>query len=205
MKFIKKSRRTPKKAVIEESDEDDPILLLEDSRIVSFANTQKTINGFVVLEGWNIEEAELEIKFTKPKKPVQLKTKIVSGSPWRLKQIQSVYEYCKLGRQYIEESLASLNDLGSIPPNNATQIIKQTMDILCSANTTLLLPSRSQAAAVQGTGQFKFEPQLPSNVLLDFKIKQMMVVVTAALIRPLQKQNSEKPEKDIKENKKNFL
>jgi len=196
MKFIRKSRRG---AVIDieaaDDEAEDPVMFLEDSRIVSFSNAQKTLHGFVVLEGWNIEEAEFEIKFTKNKKPVSVKTGIKPTTPWRLKQIQSVYEYCKLARQSINESLLSLQDLPTILPNRALQVIKNAMEILCSAHSTLLLPSRGQAAP--GLGQFTFQPPLPSSILVDFKIKQKMVVITAAHIRPIPRTTTDKGSKKI--------
>jgi len=67
------------------------------------------------------------------------------------------------------------------------------MEILSSAHSTLLLPSRSQAAP--GTGQFTFQPPLPANILVDFKIKQKMVVVTAAHIRPVPRPTTDKSKK----------
>jgi hypothetical protein len=182
MKFIKKSRRG-RKAEIE--DEEDPVFQLEDSRIISFSNQLKTVSGFIVMEGWNIEEAEIDAKFPKSKKSVSVKTKIQSGKPWRLKQLQSVYEYCKLARQFIEESTASLKDLERIPPTRALQVISGVMDILSSARLILLLPSKNQSAQGSSQQQTVFQPPLPTTILVDFKIKQKMVIITAALVKPV--------------------
>jgi len=192
MKFIKKSKRGAIPDPRNSCDEEDPVMLLEDSRIVSFSNASKTLYGMVVLEGWNIEESEFEVKFTKYKKPVSFKSGIKPSNPWRLKQIQSVYEYCKLACQSINESLQSLNDQ-PILPNRALQVIRSSMEILASAHSTLLLPSRSQAAP--GAGQFTFQPSLPMNILVDFKIKQKMVVITAAHIRAVPRPTNDKSKK----------
>jgi len=67
------------------------------------------------------------------------------------------------------------------------------MEVLSSAHSTLLLPSRSQAAP--GAGQFTFQPSLPMNILVDFKIKQKMVVITAAHIRAVPRPTNDKSKK----------
>jgi len=107
MRFIKKSAHNDTET--EHIDENDPVMHLGDSRIVRFPSPTKAVRGFVVLEGWNIKDAEITVSFSRWRKGVPFKTMISSTNPWRLKQIQSVYNICKSMKQILSQATSRLD------------------------------------------------------------------------------------------------
>jgi len=71
----------------------------------------------------------------------------------------------------------------------AYQIISQLSQLLTEAQEQFLLPSRT-SFPITYHGQQHFEPQLPKELLVDFKIKNSMLHVSAAFLKPSQPSGS---------------
>jgi len=153
----------------------------EDSRVVNFKSSNELLSGLLVIEGWNITEAEINMKFNTNKNLPPIKTSI-SNNPLRLEQIQSIFYYCN-------EALEQFDDiLSAYPPeeidlNISNRILDIVLNKLRAAKDQLLKPNNvSFESNLQNRKIFK--PSLPSDVIIDFKIKKnSAIILTTALLQ----------------------
>jgi len=136
------------------------------------------------LEGCDIAEAELIIKFAKWHKGQAFRTQIRGASPLTLPQVKSCWVMCR----EILESLRHLeNSLDPVP--RAVEAFKEItliFDRLVQARDALVIPSGANFPkhflSVQA-----FTPPLPADLLLDLKIKNKAIIVMAAALKPIPK------------------
>jgi len=162
-----------------EREFDERLNNLEDSRIVNFKSTNELLNGYLVLEGWNIVDAELNLKFNNQGK-VPVKTTI-KNHPLKLEQIQSIYYYCTEALEQFDDLLSAYSD-EEMDLNISNKILDVVLNKLRAAKDQLLKPNNvSFESNVQNKKIFK--PPLPNDIIVDFKIKNSAIIVTTALLQ----------------------
>jgi hypothetical protein len=186
-KFIQKSAKS--KDVLDEISmevipEDDPVFLLADTRTVSFESPDQVLKGMVLLEGCSVTEAEIAIKFPKWHKGQVYRTHIRSNSPWSLSQLRDVLLLCRTVSQMLHRW--SAHSVNSSESDVLVKEFNELLSFLVQAKDQLLFPSATSVPK-SGQGSQIFSPPLPSDVLVDIKIKNRELVITAAVLKAIAK------------------
>lgn len=139
-------------------------------KMMSFKSPDASFQGFVVLHGWHLTEAELTIQFQHHHRNASNGTydvEIHSSRPWRLAQLQNAH-------LHIEEAIECLQAQDESK-------LSVALDSLVQAQEELIFPqTRSFPADAR-----VFHPRLPADVLVDFCIVNQELVGQAVLVRPM--------------------
>eukprot|EP01125_Pyxidicula_operculata_P015632 TRINITY_DN532_c2_g1_i2.p1 TRINITY_DN532_c2_g1~~TRINITY_DN532_c2_g1_i2.p1 ORF type:complete len:177 (+),score=49.41 TRINITY_DN532_c2_g1_i2:888-1418(+) len=80
-------------------------------------------------------------------------------------------------------------------PHKALQIVNEILELMERAMTSMIIPSNASSSAAKTStssgGLFTFTPQLPPEIVIDFKIKDKMLLVTSLHLKPLSKQQQQ--------------
>jgi len=151
---------------------------LKDARVVEFESQEKDMKGFVVMEGCSIVEAEVTLPNKRggsstSKPQLRMKTAVQSSNPYPLHQLQNIYNYVCMASDTLITALPSLDKL---TPAAILQMVNKVSPLIQAAKNQLLL-SGPTVIARNSPVPPTFQPPLPSDCHLEFKIRNKMLVV----------------------------
>jgi len=171
LNFIMKSSK--------EGHNEDIDNMYDDSRI-TFKSNNEMLSGSLALDGWNIVEADMNIKFNQSGRN-NVKVSVQSSNPWKLEQIQSIYYYCCEALEQFEDILSTYppEEIDLVVTNRILDLVMQKLRL---AKDQLLKPNNvSFESNLQNRKIFK--PSLPNDLIVDFKIKNQVIQITTAVLQ----------------------
>eukprot|EP01121_Diplochlamys_sp_Union-15-3_P006429 TRINITY_DN1691_c0_g1_i1.p1 TRINITY_DN1691_c0_g1~~TRINITY_DN1691_c0_g1_i1.p1 ORF type:complete len:346 (-),score=78.82 TRINITY_DN1691_c0_g1_i1:64-1050(-) len=168
------------------AEEVDDISLLEDQRIVQFKSVDGvTLTGFLILDGVNVSEAELNVKFQKWNKNLPFKTSVKASHPYRIPQLYSLLNLMEEG---VSEIDAVFNDFGpdfsTFDIVTAEKVTTMLHKIIVNAQKQLVSAPRHKIPKPLPPSH-QFSPSLRKDLVVEFGIYNKSVVVTVLTIAPV--------------------
>jgi len=193
IKSIAKTKAEKEKTV----EEDVEISLLEDSRILQFKSADGSMTGFLVIEGFNISEAEINVKFQKWNKGNAQKSSIKSNNPFRLSQLYNLVKFLELAVSDIdgvfEEFGPSFDTLNLFA---ARQILATLSQRIIKAQDQLIFPTKTKLPK-NIPPQNRFQPSAPKELVIEFEIVNKEIQILAYIIAPIISPKQEKDHKPV--------
>jgi len=181
---LSKIRLPPKTALDANSDTHGKDLTQLESRLVSFQSSDGAIKGSFRVEGCQVIDADLLVKFPKWNKGAAFKTAV---SAYAIHQVLNASVAVKAALRQLRllpaAATAALDPAVAASPTPAVRaLVHSVRDILSAlrvAMRLLLAPGEKQFPFPDQTLNFAFQPPLPIDVLVEFTVEKQEIVVVA--------------------------